>query len=88
MALARGQDKSDELAVALGPQVDFGAETALTAAECFDLWGPFFAPAACWWARMIVLSTKWIVQSSWPAASACCCKVAKIRRKTPAFCQR
>jgi hypothetical protein len=74
--------------MALGPQVDLDAEAALTAASRFNLRVPFFAPAACRWARMSVLSPKGIIQSNWPAASACCCKAAKMRRKMPAFCQR
>jgi hypothetical protein len=88
MPLPRAQEKGDGLAVPLGPQVDFGAEAALTAASRCRLRVPFLAPAACWWARMIVLSTQWIVHSNWPAPSACCCKAAKMRWKTPAFCQR
>jgi hypothetical protein len=47
VALPRREQEGDRLAVAFGPQVDFGAEATLAASERFGLWGPFFAPAAC-----------------------------------------
>jgi hypothetical protein len=55
--LTRGQDECHQLAVAFGSDVDLGAEAALTAAERFRRRVPFFAPAACWCARTMVLST-------------------------------
>lgn len=45
--LSRRQDEDDRLAVALGPDVDLGAEAAPRATERFGLWVPPFAPAAC-----------------------------------------
>ena len=57
MALARSQYNGDRLAGALTAEMDLGAEAALAAAECLGWWVPFFAPAACWWARMTVAST-------------------------------
>ena len=45
--LCRGEDEGHELATPVGPQVDFGAETAPAAAEGFRRWVPCFAPAAC-----------------------------------------
>jgi hypothetical protein len=56
VALARRQNKGDRLAVALGPDVDLGAEAALAPAERLGRWVPFFAPAACGWARITVAS--------------------------------
>ncbi len=57
VALARRQHKGDRLSVALTAKMDFGAESPFAAAECLGFWVPFFAPAACWWARMTVAST-------------------------------
>lgn len=45
--LPSGQDEDDRLALALGPDVDLGAEAAPRATERFGLWVPPFAPAAC-----------------------------------------
>jgi hypothetical protein len=45
--LSRGEHEGHQLATPFGPQVDFGAEPAPTAAEGFGLWVPFLAPAAC-----------------------------------------
>ncbi len=64
VVLAGGEHKGHRLTAALGAEVDFGTKTALTTPESFSGWVPFLAPAACWWARMIVLSTKWISQWS------------------------
>ena len=57
MALTRREDEGYGLAIALDADMDFGAEAALAPAEGLRLWVPFFAPAACWWARMTVAST-------------------------------
>jgi hypothetical protein len=57
MALARRQHDGYRLAVAVGAEVDLGAEAALAAPQGFRRWVPFFAPAACWCARMTVAST-------------------------------
>ena len=57
VALARRQDKCDRLSVSFTAEMDFGAESPLAAAKCLGFWVPFFAPAACWWARMTVAST-------------------------------
>jgi hypothetical protein len=77
MALPRCEDDSQQLAAPFGAQVDCGTETAPAPAEGFGLWVPFFAPAACWWARSIVPSLEGMSQFSWPAASACACTAAK-----------
>src|SRR3989304_6234793 len=69
MTLPGRQDEDDRLARALEPDVDLRAVAALTASQ--RLWPrPFLAPAACWWARTTVPSTKRNVQSTWPCASA------------------
>ena len=57
MALARRQDKRDGLPIALTANMHLRAEPALAAPPCLGWWVPFFAPAACWWARMTVAST-------------------------------
>jgi hypothetical protein len=57
MALAGREHEGYRLAGALTTQMDLGAEPALAAPEGFGFWVPFFAPAACWWARMTVAST-------------------------------
>jgi hypothetical protein len=49
---------------------------------------PFFPPAACWWARITVLSIQCMSQSINPFASAISLRVAKIRCHLPFFCQR
>jgi hypothetical protein len=47
VALATGQDKDGRFALALDPDVNFGAEPAPRAAQGFRRRVPFFAPAAC-----------------------------------------
>ena len=64
MPLAGRQEPRQELTGAFRPQVDFGAESPLTAPERFGCRVPFLAPAACWWARIIGLSMKCSCQSS------------------------
>jgi hypothetical protein len=56
VSLPRCKHKGHQLAAPFSSQVDFGAEPAPAPAEGFSLWVPFFAPAACWWARMMVPS--------------------------------
>ncbi len=48
---------------------------------------PLRAPAACWWARMTVVSTL-TSQVTSPRASACACNRVRIRRQVPSRCQR
>ena len=57
MALARREHDRQRLPVTVGAEVDFGTEPALAPAARLGFWVPFFAPAACWWARMTVAST-------------------------------
>src|SRR5215475_13737123 len=83
VALPRREHQRHRLATPLDPQVDLRRETALAPTERLRL-GPPFAPAACWWARTIVLSTKCTSQSSWPAASAARWTAAKIASQIPA----
>ena len=57
MLFARCEYDGQRLARAVDPEMHLGAEAALPPAQGFHLWVPFFAPAACWWARMTVAST-------------------------------
>src|SRR5262245_31394805 len=86
--LARGQHQGQQLAAALGAEMDLGREAALGAAERFGRGVPPFAPAACWCARTTVPSTKWTVQSTCPAASAWVWTAANSRSQSPAKRQR
>jgi hypothetical protein len=88
MPLPRRQEPGEGLAVALGPPMAFGAAAALAAAEGVCVWAPFLAPAACWWARMLVRSTTWSSPLRRPAASAWGLRVSKSFAQTPARVQR
>jgi hypothetical protein len=86
VALAPGQAERDRPAPALGPEVDLRGETSTTAPQ--GLVRPLLAPAACGWARTTLPSTKWIVQSRFPSASASACSSARILSQSPCCCQR
>src|SRR4051794_7544985 len=88
VALARGQHHRHRLAAALRAEVDLRREAAPAPAQRLGRWVPPFAPAACWCARITVPSTKWTVQSTWPAASAWRWTAAKIPSQTPPRVQR
>jgi hypothetical protein len=88
VALARRQGHRHRLAAALRAEVDLRREATLALAQRLARRVPPFAPAACWCARITVPSTKWTVQSSRPAASACRWTAAKIRCQTPARVHR
>lgn len=51
------QDNGHQLAVPFDANVDLGREPAATSSQGFGDGVPFFAPAACWWARIVVPST-------------------------------
>ncbi len=87
MPLAWRQDDGDRLAAAFGAEVNFGREAAPGAAKGLVA-APFFAPAACGWARIVVPSRKCNVQSRFPAASPSACSAASTRSQTPACCHR
>lgn len=57
MLFARREHDGHGFASAVDPEMHFGAEPALAPAQGLAFWVPFFAPAACWWARMTVAST-------------------------------
>ena len=59
MTLPGGQAQSDREALRIDDRVDFGREAASGATETM-ISIPFFAVAACWWARTDVLSIIWI----------------------------
>ena len=82
------QPRQDGLLMPLGPQMHLGWEVSPTSAEGPGRRVPPFAPAACWCARTMVLSTRCRAQASRPSASACRRKAARTRSQTPAFCQR
>jgi len=86
--LTRSEQHRQRLALSIGLEVHFGREAALAAPQRFRVWRPPFAPAACWCARITLPSTKWTLQSTSPAASACCWTAAKIRSQIPASRQR
>jgi hypothetical protein len=54
--VARGEEPGPGLAMALGAEMELRAEAALAASERCGVGGPVLAPAACWWARMLVLA--------------------------------
>ena len=64
MSLAWSEGECYRLAFSFCPEVDLGREPTSTTAKSLSMLPPFFAPAACWWALIIVVSTKWIVQST------------------------
>jgi hypothetical protein len=62
MRLPSGQSEPDREALRVDDDVDLGREPASAATETM-IWTPFFAVAACWCARMEVLSIIWISPS-------------------------
>ena len=61
--------------------VDLGAQSATRATDGV-IRAPFFAPAACWWARMMELSMKAMDSGD------CAAKALNILTQTPALAQR
>jgi len=82
--LTRCEQDGQRFALALGLEVHLGREAALTAPQRFGCWSPPFAPAACWWARITLLSINWTSQSTAPAASSSCWTAANTRSQLPA----
>jgi hypothetical protein len=82
--LPRSEQHGQRLALALSLEVHLRAEAALAPTQRLRFRRPPFAPAACWCARITVPSTKWTLQSTSPALSACCWMAAKIRSQIPA----
>ena len=83
--LAAGEDHRDRQAQAVGPQMDLGREATARAAKTLVLSARFFwAPAACWWARTIVLSIIWTL--SWPSPLSL--RAASSTSQTPDSVQR
>jgi len=81
MGLSGRQADPDREPLGVDDDVDFRREAASASTETM-IWTPFFAVAACWCARIEVLSIIWI----WPS---CAALIASIRRsQTPAFRQR
>lgn len=56
-ALPAGQREAHRRAQPPDGQVDLGAQATAGATKELMFRPPFLAPAACWWARMMVLST-------------------------------
>jgi len=58
VALARFEQQPDGIAERISGGVDFGAQPAPRSAQALGIRRPLAmrAPAACWWARTIVLS--------------------------------
>lgn len=81
MCLACGQTEPDREALRVDDDVDLGREPAAGSTETV-ICTPFFAVAACWWARTEVLSIIWMSPS-------CVALMASISRShTPAFRHR
>lgn len=82
VALAACQEDANRQAERVGGDMDLGAQPAFGAAERVSF-SPFLgAPALCWWARTIVLSTSTYSQSGVSA------KALKRRSQTPSRHQR
>ena len=64
-ALSGGQKDANRAAEAAHGHMDLAAEAAAGAANGL-IFNPFFAPAACWWARTMVLS---MIRYSKPGSS-------------------
>jgi hypothetical protein len=88
MPMARRQDESHQFAVALGPNMNLGAQSSPTSTNSFSFGVAFFAPAACWWARTVVPSTKCTVQSMPSSAWLMAWTWARIPSQTPALRHR
>ena len=81
MCLTCRQAEPDREALRIDDRVDFGRESTSGATETM-ISIPLFAVAACWCARMEVLSIIWM-SPSWAAVMA-----SIIRSQTPAFLRR
>ena len=79
--LPGGQAEPDREALRVDDDVDFGREPAPAATETM-ISTPFFAVAACWWARTVVLSIICI----WPSWAAVMASISLSH--TPAFRHR
>ena len=79
--LTAGEREDERVAFAISAQMDFCTEPSSAAAERAE--SPFFPPAACWWARITVLSMQCISQSSNPRPSACVWRALKTLNKVP-----
>jgi hypothetical protein len=79
--LPGGQAEPDRETLRIDDNVDLGREPASAATETM-ICTPFFAVAACWWARTEVLSIIWM-SPSWAAVMA-----SISRPHTPAFRHR
>lgn len=84
VALAGRGDQSDRKPERLGGGMDFGAQAAARPTQALGIRPPFAlrAPAACWWARTMVLS---IISHSRSASRA---SVSSISSSTPIAIQR
>lgn len=84
VALAGRSDQADGKAERLGGGMDFGAQAAARPAQALGIRPPLTlrAPAACWWARTMVLS---IISHSRSASRA---SVSSMPSRTPISIQR
>jgi hypothetical protein len=57
MGLASGEHQPHRQAVLVDDGIDLGVQSATRTTDGV-IFAPFFAPAACWWARMIELSIR------------------------------
>ena len=86
--VTRRQDERHQLATAFSPNMNLGAHSSTTSTQSFSFGAAFFAPAACWWARTVVPSTKWTSQSTVPWSSAVAWTWARMPSQMPALRQR
>lgn len=88
MPMTRREDKRHQLAATFGLDMELRAQSSATSTNSFILGSAFFAPAACWWARTVVPSTKCTSQSMAPSSSAAAWTWDSIPSQTPAFRHR
>lgn len=83
---AAREREGDGIATTISSQMHLRSKA--TSAASKRARSPFFPPAACWWARMTVLSMQCVSQSRSPCASAISRNFQKMRCQVPSRCHR
>jgi hypothetical protein len=86
MFFAASYLESERVSAPISSQMYFRTEASSTASERPS--SPFFPPAACWWARITVLSTQCMSQSMRPFASISSRSFEKTDFHVPSACHR